>query len=80
MNLTSTEKLLDKLCTELGFCLHQSERDLLIALYPTSVKAFTDAVFVAEGLDPQLADRRLWRQVRDLVSKHFDAADADDAV
>jgi hypothetical protein len=35
------------------------------------VRAFTDAVFSAEGLDPDAADRHLYRQVRDVVASAF---------
>ena len=71
MNRTPIEALLDKLCVELGFCLPPAEEARLVSSPPTSVKAFTDAVFMAEGLDPQLADKHLWRQVRDRVIEYF---------
>lgn len=71
MRRSPTELLLDRLCRELGFCLPQDERARLVASPPTSVHAFTDAVFVAEGLDPELADLHLWGQVRDRVAEYF---------
>ena len=71
MKRSATELLLDRLCTELGFCLPPTERARLEASPPTSVQAFTDAVFVAEGIDPELADKHLWRQVRDRMAEHF---------
>jgi hypothetical protein len=30
---------------------------------PVDIKGFTDAVFIAEGLDPANADRQLYRRV-----------------
>jgi len=80
MNLSATELLLDKLCTELGFCLPPVERARLIASPPASVQAFTDAIFLAEGLDPPPADRQLWRQVRDRVVEYFIASESDGVV
>lgn len=54
------EDLLSKLCIELGFCLDPADQDQLAAEPPADVRTFTDAVFVAEGLDPALADRHLY--------------------
>ena len=67
-----TELLLDRLCGELGFCLAATQYDRLVASPPASVREFTDAVFLAEGLDPLVADKQLRRQVLDRVTEHFD--------
>lgn len=80
MKRSATEQLLDRLCTELGFCLPPAEQARLAASPPASVRAFTDAIFIAEGLDPQLADKHLWRQVRDRVQEYFKASGFDSAV
>ena len=66
--------LLDTLCVRLGFCLAPSDRQRMRTNPQSNVVAFTDAVFVAEGLDPTVADRHLYRQVRDLVREAFDRA------
>ena len=68
------EVLLDRLCTKLGFCLPPEARIELRTNPPTDAIAFTDAVFLAEGLDPEIADRHLYRQVRDCVSLAFQTA------
>ncbi len=65
------EVLLGLLCTRLGFCLPLQEQSKIGADPPRDVKAFTEAVFKAEGLDPDVAERRLWRQVRDVVAEAF---------
>jgi hypothetical protein len=52
----------------LGFCLPPVEQDRLASDPPKDVRAFTDAVFSAEGLDPATADRHLYRQVRDVIA------------
>jgi len=62
------ERLLDDLCSELGFCLARKEREYLSANPPDSASAFANAVFAAEGLNPELADRHLWRQIRDRIA------------
>src|SRR5688572_18388905 len=64
-------KLLDEVCLELGFCLPPWEVTRLLHSPPPSIDAFTDAIFLAEGLSLPLADRKLWKKVRDVVSKHF---------
>jgi hypothetical protein len=60
--------LLDELCTGLGFCLPPAAREHLKANPPADPGAFAAAVFCAEGLDPA-ADRRLYQQVHDAVTR-----------
>jgi len=69
-----TEKLLDELCVDLGFCLPPGEYRAIVDDPPESVPAFVDAVFAAEGMEPATADRHLWRQVRDVVADFFHGA------
>jgi hypothetical protein len=71
--LTSEEvqSLLDRLCVDLGFCLPPAEHNRLCDDPPQDVVLFTDAVFRAEGLNPEHADRHLYRQVRDYVAEAF---------
>jgi hypothetical protein len=64
-------RLLDDLCSDLGFCLPPEDRERLLTSPPATVDAFTDAVFIAEGMDPEFADRDLWRQVRSRVAKTY---------
>jgi hypothetical protein len=71
--------LLSKLCIELGFCLPSAQQQRLINAPPQDIEAFTNAVFVAEGLNPELADRNLYRQVQRVVAEAFDVASALDA-
>jgi len=78
LDATKVERLLSELCVELGFCLPPLEQARLQNSPPQDVDAFTDAVFLAEGLNPQY-EKQLRRQVRDRVAKHFRDAD-DDAV
>lgn len=59
----------------LGFCLPPVERQRLAENPPREVLAFTDAVFVAEEMDPVIGDRHLYRQVRELVREAFVAAE-----
>ncbi len=66
----SVQRLLDDLCADLGFCLPPSERLRLREAPPTSVDAFTDAVFRAEGMDPRLHTAQR-RQVRDRIERRL---------
>jgi hypothetical protein len=69
LNPTDCQNLLSKLCVDLGFCLPPSEAEKLVNNPPTSVIAFTNAIFLAESLNPEMSDRRLYRQVRDMIQK-----------
>ena len=62
---------MNDLCLDLGFCLPPHELSKLENSATSDADAFTDAVFVAEGLDPLTADRRLWHAVRDRVAIAF---------
>ena len=72
LNTTEAESLLSKLCVELGFCLPPENENRLIENPPKTIDDFTDAVFRAEGLNPQYAERHLYRQVRDKVAEAFE--------
>jgi len=63
--------LLERLCVELGFCLDPDVRAKLMENPPSNAAAFTDAVFIAEGLDPTTASRHLYRQVKAVVTEAF---------
>jgi hypothetical protein len=65
------DKLLYKLCVDLGFCLPPDEGDKLRSNPPTTPDAFTKAVFQAEGLDWNLVSDNLFRQVRRYVAETF---------
>lgn len=71
LSLGETDSLLTELCTRLGFCLPPEIRQSLASNPPVDVATFTDAVFVAEGLDPLTADRHLYRQVLAMVATAF---------
>lgn len=75
MNDTPTaddiETLLGTLCVELGICFHGEIYDRLVDSPPPSTAAFTDAVFRAQGLDPD-TNGKLYRQVQFRVSQVFD--------
>lgn len=68
MSEDRTRQLLNDLCVKLGFCLPTQDVERLVDHPPPDVLAFTDAVFLAEGLAPDTADRALYRRVRDMVA------------
>jgi hypothetical protein len=68
--------LLDELCVDQGFCLpREAQQQLCQTRPPFDVDAFTDAVFVAEGMDP-LLHKPLHRAVRLTVERHLVALTA----
>ncbi len=73
MSATRVDRLLSELCVDLGFCLPPDDQARLRDAPPSTIDAFTDAVFFAEGMDP-LVHPELRRQVRDRVTRHFSAS------
>ena len=72
----AAKKLEGDLCVKLGFCSMREKYDEIVDGLPKDLTEIVNAIFVAEGLDPGNADRRLWRQVRELVTKaHHDSFD-----
>jgi hypothetical protein len=63
--------LLDKLCTAYGFCLTPRWKARLINCPPQSVQKYVDTVFLAEGLDPRIADSDLYKSVLNEVRVAF---------
>lgn len=60
-------KLLDRLCIDFGFCLPPDDYMRLAENPPGDVRSFVDAVFTAEGMNQEMADRRLYREVPKVV-------------
>jgi hypothetical protein len=56
---TKVDRLLAELCAEMGFCLRSEDQTRLQEQVPSSVDSFADAVFLAEGLDPRLANKHI---------------------
>jgi hypothetical protein len=71
-NTSEVGRLLSELCSKLGFRLPPDEQARPLDSPPPGVDALTDAVLLAEGFDPQLADEELRRQVRDCVAKYLE--------
>jgi hypothetical protein len=63
--------LLDSLCVKLGFCLPPAKKQHLQRDPPGDANTFARAVIAAEGLDPEMIDRRLYRQIRDAIAAAF---------
>jgi hypothetical protein len=71
LDQSELDSLLADLCVRYGFCLPSHEHDKLFANPPQEVMAFVDAVFTAEGLNPETVDRNTYRAVRDRVAESF---------
>ncbi|MCA9251338.1 MAG: hypothetical protein KDA54_09400 [Phycisphaerales bacterium] len=74
MNSKDAQRLLDKLCSTMGFCLPLFEQERMVTNPPGNVKDFTDSVFVAEGFDLLTVDLHLYRQVREVIAEAFQQA------
>ncbi|HEY3783903.1 MAG TPA: hypothetical protein VGL55_01325 [Steroidobacteraceae bacterium] len=61
------QSLLNKLCIDAGFYLRPQAQEKLRTDPPTDPTAITNAVFLAEGLNPELAERGLHRGVHEAV-------------
>lgn len=70
LTASEVDNLLAKLCVDLGFCLPPSAQSQLQNSPPEDIDSFTDAVFIAEDLDPR-SDLKLRAQVRAMVSDEF---------
>lgn len=66
------DALFYRLCVDLGFCLRRDHIERLLTDPPEDVYSFTNAIFAAEGLNPERADQQLWRQVRGYVAAAFE--------
>ena len=69
--LVDPARLLNDLCVRLGYCLPLEDQQGIIDDPPATVDAFTDAVVVAEGLDPVLMASEQRQQVRRVVAAAF---------
>ena len=64
------ERLVEDLCTKLGFSAAVRDAERFIELVPQGPDTFADRVLLAEGLDPAL-EQRLRRDVREFVETRF---------
>ena len=69
MTSTEIQQLLDDLCVQNGFCLPRPAQNQLIEAPPDDADAFARAVFTAEGVNPDYADRNVFRVVRDRIAE-----------
>lgn len=80
LNAKEVEFLLSKLCVDLGFCLPADEWVRFQENPPNEINVFTDAIFIAEGLNPQYAERKLYRQVQAVIAEAFQKHDEAEAI
>ena len=67
---SEVRRLLNELCSKLGFCQPPEENQRLRESPPGEVNSFTDAVFEAEGMgDMRYTDLR--RQLREVVDQRM---------
>lgn len=70
MDKAKVPKLLYELCVDLGYCLPHPIHSQIENDPPNTVDAFTDAVFIGEGMDKYQYPKK-WLQVRERVAKYF---------
>ena len=76
ISISKTEalKLENQLCVTFGFCSMREKYNEIIEALPTDIDEVVDTIFIAEGLNPDTADLRLKRKIRDLITKaHHDS-------
>jgi hypothetical protein len=67
--------VLEELCVSLGYCLPGEAAEELLSDPPDHADVFADRVFLADGLDPELIDRRVRAEVVGVISDWlFDAS------
>ena len=71
LTVSEVDNLLGTLCIDLGFCLPPRAIAQFQQNPPQDLESFTYAVFIAEGMDPRHADRKLLAQVREVVRDAF---------
>lgn len=60
-NATRVDALLSDLCVRHGVCLSPDDFDALVRDPPGELDAFVDAILIADGQDPVMADKELRR-------------------
>jgi len=60
---------LDALCVEHGCCIPPDQAAAIEANPPAELDAFVDAVLIAEGREPWLLDKRMRRELCDVVTR-----------
>jgi hypothetical protein len=62
------EAALEELCVRLGYCLPEDEAQSVLERRSYDLDDFADAVFLTDGLDPELIDRRARAEVVGVIS------------
>jgi len=71
MTEVNIQQLLDELCVRLGFCLPPKVQKRLVQNPPIEPKRFCEVVIKAEGLDPSMIEKKLYRDVLSMVETAF---------
>ncbi|MCB9598935.1 MAG: hypothetical protein H6720_01020 [Sandaracinus sp.] len=66
--------MLDRLCSERGFCLPPAAHAALLDAPPSTAGALTDAILRGEGFDPENTESHIRRMVSELVDAAFEQA------
>ena len=74
LSFTEAAWLLNEICVQVGFCLPPKKREKLESNPPGDIDSFSRAVCVAEGLNPDLLERQIYRRVWHIVATAFEKA------
>jgi hypothetical protein len=72
LTIQEASSLLDTLCTKYGVSLPPLWRTRLMDNPPRTVEKFTDTVFHAEGLSPQISDKSLYKEILGEIRRAYD--------
>ncbi|MBE7480642.1 MAG: hypothetical protein HS104_11755 [Polyangiaceae bacterium] len=75
LSLEEVQSLAVNICVQFGFCLSPEAQERLAKEPPADADEFTVQVFLAEGLNPSTADRKLYRRVKAVVEDAFKASE-----
>jgi hypothetical protein len=67
-------RLLSNLCIRWGWCIPPDAAQKLVDFPPGTAHEFTDAIVIAEGLDPATTDRHSYRKLYTIVNAAYQHA------
>lgn len=61
------EEVLQRVCSEFGYCLLGDTYDRLVDNPPATISKFIDAIITGEGLNPESITNNHRRRMRDMI-------------
>jgi hypothetical protein len=73
MNSNQINRIVDRICVELGICLPPAEKESLAGCEFLGAEGLADEICKREGLDPIMVERKLYRQILEEISNETQA-------